>query len=91
MLAIVSLMVHGVLYLRSRSHSGPSEQQTAVGVTITNVPEPAAHRVYVRETAPAVTTAAYGVADVSEEHALMPMQRAPAQDVYGNPLPTYRK
>ena len=89
-LAMVSLMVQGVLYLRSRGHNGSSEQQTAVGVTITNVPEPAAHRVYVRETAPAVTAAAYGVADVSEEHALMPIPRAPAKDAYGNPLPTYR-
>ena len=57
---------------------------------ITNVPEPATHRVYMREAAPAVTAAAYGVADVSEEHALMPMQRAPAKDAYGNPLPTSR-
>ena len=89
-LAMVSLMVQGFLYLRSRGHSGAAEQQTAVGVTITNVPEPATHRVHMREAAPAVTAAAYGAADPSEEHALVPMPSAPAKDAYGNPLSTYR-
>ena len=87
---MVSLMVQGFLYLRSRGHSGAAEQQTAVGVTITNMPEPATRRVYTREAGPAITPAAYGVAEVSEEHALVPMKTAAAPDAYGNPLPTYR-
>ena len=89
-LAMVSLMVQGFLYLRSRGHSGAAEQQTAVGVTITNMPEPTAQRVYMREAGPTRAPAVYGVAEVSEEHALVPMKGAPAVDTYGNPLPTYR-
>ena len=89
-LAMISLMVHGFLYLRSRGRSGASEQQTAVGVTITNVPDPTPQRVYVREAAPVVAAATYGVADVTEEHALMPMPTAPAKDTYSNPRPSYR-
>ena len=89
-LAMLSLMVQGFLYLRSKRHSGSAEQQTAVGVTITNMPEPAAPRVYLREAGPPRKPAAFGVADVAEEHALVPLKSAVALDAYGNPLPTYR-
>ena len=54
------------------------------------MPDPTPQRVYVREAVPVVTAAAYGVADMTEEHALMPMPTAPAKDTYGNPLPSYR-
>ena len=90
-LAMVSLMVQGVLYLRSRGRGGTAEQQTAVGVTITNVPEPPTQRVYVREAAPVVTAAAYGVADVTEEHSLMALPKAPTMDQHGNPRPSYQR
>ena len=90
-LAMVSLMVQGVLYLRSRGRNGAMEQQTAVGVTITNAPEPTTQRVYVREAAPVMTAATYGVADVTEEHSLVTLPRVPALDQYGNPRPSYHK
>ena len=90
-LAMVSLMVQGVLYLRSRGRNGAAEQQTAVGVTITNAPEPTTQRVYVRETAPVMAAATYGVADVTEEHPLVTLPRVPALDQYGNPRPSYNK
>ena len=90
-LAMVSLMVQGVLYMRSRGRSGAAEQQTAVGVTITNAPEPSTQRVYVRETAPVATAATYGIADVTEEHPLVTLPVAPVVDQYGNPRPSYNK
>ena len=49
-LTMMSLMVQGILYFRARGRSGAAEQQMAVGVTITNVPELAPRRVYVQET-----------------------------------------
>ena len=89
-LAMLSLIVQGFLYLRSKGHSGAAEQQTAVGVTITNMPEPTTQRVYMREARPSRAPTTFGVAEVSEEHALVPLKSAAALDTYGNPLPTYR-
>ena len=63
----------------------------AVVVTITNAPEPNTQRVYVRETAPVMAAATYGVADVTEEHPLVTLPRVPALDQYGNPRPSYNK
>ena len=90
-LAMLSLLVQGFLYFRSKRDSGSAEQKTAVGVTITNMPEPTAPRVYLREAGPSrAPAAAFGVAEVAEEHALVPLKSAAALDAYGNPLPTYR-
>ena len=67
-----------------------AEKQMVVGVTITNMPEPAPQRVYVRDTVAARSSTTYGVADVSEENELVLVMRAPAADKYGNPMPSYQ-
>ena len=87
-LALLSLVIQGIQHLRTRGRDA-AEKQTAVGVMITNVPESAPQRVYVREATTVRSPATYGVADVSEENELVPVMRPPAKDKYGNPLPLY--
>ena len=62
-------------------------EQTAVRVTITNMPEPAPQCVYIREAVAARSPTIYGVTVVSEENKLVPVASAPATDKWGNPLP----
>ena len=86
-LALISLLVQGVQHFRQQKTRGEVESRTAVGVTITNVPEPAPQRVYVRETTQPATPPIYGVAKVVEENELMPIAAALVLGKWNNPLP----
>ena len=80
-LTLISLLVQGVQYYQNKNYGGEAENRTAVGVTITNAPEPAPQRVYVREVAPTVSPAIYGVAE------LVPLAAAPTLGKWQNPIP----